>query len=122
MRWCLLGSLILSSEGEPRNNYDFLGGSLLRSYRTVGSYSLDIVQPYCCQSFLELVPSTFVSRCLLTPDCVSPNVKLLIQYVNGVLSAEVSLSCYRRRARQSPMAMAPSPRNGSGQPAWGDVY
>ena len=31
--------------------------------------------------FRARVPSTFVSRCLSTPDCVSPNVKLLIQYV-----------------------------------------
>ena len=56
------------------------------SYRlccTVGSYSHDVVEPYCDQSFLELSIKycTFVSRCLLTPDCVSPNVMVLIQYV-----------------------------------------
>ena len=54
---------------------------MLRLYRTVGSYSHDIVEAYCGQSLLELVPSTFVPRRLLTSDCVSPNVKLLLQYV-----------------------------------------
>ena len=38
-----------------------------------------MVMPYLWSVFLELVPSTFVFRCLLTPDCVSPNVMLLIQ-------------------------------------------
>ena len=36
-------------------------------YSTVGSYYLDVVEPYCCQSFLEQVPSTFVYRRLSAP-------------------------------------------------------
>ena len=104
-----------------------LGSKLLRLlYRTVRSYSQDIVEPYCGWSFLELVPSTFVSRCLSTPECVSPNVKLLIQYVlyhvlhdfslarvhqhTSILSAEVSLAYRGTKARLSPRAMAPSLR------------
>ena len=52
---------------------------LLRLYRTVGSYSQYVVEPYYYQSFIELVPSSFTSRCLSTRDCVSPNVMLFIQ-------------------------------------------
>ena len=94
----------------------------------VGSYYIYVVEPYCGQSSLELVPITFVSRCLLTHDYVSPNVMLLIQYyglyhlfqdsetfplarvhqTTCVLSAAVSLSRYGRRARLSPRAMTPS--------------
>ena len=40
-----------------------------------------MVMPYLWSVFLELVPSTFVSRCLSTLECVSPGVMLLIQYV-----------------------------------------
>ena len=42
--------------------------------------SSHMVMPYLSSVFLELVPSTFVSRRLLAPDCVSPNVMLLVQY------------------------------------------
>ena len=77
----------------------------------------------------------------MTYDCVSPNVKLLMQYVlyhlsqdskifplarvhqytSGVLSAEVPLTCYGRRARLSPRAMVPSPskkNSGLAKPRW----
>ena len=41
-----------------------------------------MVMPYLSSVFYRAqVPSTFVSRCLSTPDCVSLNVKLLIQNV-----------------------------------------
>ena len=43
-------------------------------------FSRVVEEPYFTQSFLEPVPSTFDSRCLLTPNCVSPNVALLIIY------------------------------------------
>ena len=70
------------------------------------------------------VSSTFVSRRLLTSHCVSLNVTLLIQYdlyhpqdsktfplakVASIHSCQETLSCYGRRARQSPRAMAPPP-------------
>ena len=47
---------------------------LLRLYRTVGSYSHDIVQLYCRQSFIGQVPSIRHNTALDTTYSLHPNI------------------------------------------------
>ena len=60
---------------------DGVSYSAFIQYCVVGSYYLDIVEPYCCQSFLEQVPSTFVSGRLSATLCFPFNTALLVRYV-----------------------------------------
>ena len=50
---------------------------------------------YCCQSFLEQVPSTFVSGRLSAPLCFPFNATPLIQYVLHHLSKTLSPPLWR---------------------------
>ena len=91
-----------------------------------------MVEPSCSQSFLDKycrICRVLSSLGVYRRPCVSPiNAPLLIQYVlyvifprlltlpltmayqhSSVLSTKVSLTCYGRRERRSPRAMAPSP-------------
>ena len=90
---------LILSRGESWNNCDSLWGWLLRLYSTVGSYYLDIVERYCCQSFsrASTVWSTeyFCLWASIDASCVSPNFMLLIQYVFIIFFKTTSPSLWR---------------------------
>ena len=72
-------TLVLSSKVESWNNNDSLGGlvtPLILYGRVIFPRSSKALP---CSVFTELKFCTFVSWCLSTPDCVSPNVKILMQ-------------------------------------------